>query len=544
MRCLRQCFDLAQTIIYTSPVEYLTQRWQALDRAARVTLVALAALVAAGVGLRIWLMVSYSPAFLAFPDSSQYSLAAALNIFRDAQRPAGYPFFLRLIHHLSDHISFTIAVQHLLGMATGLLLFDAVRRTRAPAWLGLLPAAIVFFGATGLVLEHSLLADPLFAFLQALAIYAAIRALYYDYDGPLRRRALLWPLLAGLAVGLGFWVKTAAATSAILIPLVLLCAAPGEIRRRLLGALTTLIVAVGLIFTYVGAQYAFTGYLGYERQSSWELYGRVATFVDCSKFTPPNGTRFLCPREPLGHRASQAYFQYAPTAPAVQRFGPPYIAPANANGLLKAFSIAAIEHEPIQYAKAILVGLGRYVFPRAGEGNTPQGVREEVIEPTRTEANQEAFALLYPDSLGYVGSAGEAHPLAVYEGFTRVQGPLLIILLLAAIAGPFFLRARMRWAALLFTLTALITIVFAVAANGYDARYAYPTFGPLAAGAALGAWGIGSQLARAIRRREDRGRSGRRRNASVSASAAGVPISKKRSVASTPQSSSSRASRR
>lgn len=466
--------------------------------------VALAVLVAAGAGLRIWLMVSYRPGFLAFPDSSQYSLAAALNIFRDAQRPAGYPFFLRLIHHLSDHITFTIAVQHLLGLAAGLLLFGAVRRTRAPAWLGLLPAAIVFFGATGLFLEHSLLADSLFAFLQAAGIYAAIRALYGEDEPPARRA--LWPLLAGLAIGFAFWVKTAAAASAILIPIALLCALPGSRRRRALSALVTFGVALSMMLGYVGAQYYFTGYLGYERQSSWELYGRVATFVDCAKFTPPRGTRFLCPLEPPGHRASQAYFQYAPEAPAVRRFGQPYVAPSQANGVLKEFSVAAIEHEPIAYAKAILSGLGRYVFPRIGEGNTPAGVREEVIEPIRAQANQEAFARFYADGLGYTGSAAEAHPLAIYESFTRIQGPLLVMLLAAAILGPFLLPARMRWGAAIFTLTAIFTIVFAVAANGYDARYAYPTFGPLAAGAALGAWAIGSRALRLARRRGDRGR--------------------------------------
>jgi hypothetical protein len=61
----------------------------------------------------------------------------------------------------------------------------------------------------------------------------------------------------------------------------------------------------------------------------------------------------------------------------------------------------------------------------------------------------------------------------------------------------------MRWAALLFTLTALFSITFAVATDNYDARYAYPTFGPLAAGAALGAWGIWCFLARTLRRRRD-----------------------------------------
>jgi hypothetical protein len=59
-------------------------------------------------------------------------------------------------------------------------------------------------------------------------------------------------------------------------------------------------------------------------------------------------------------------------------------------------------------------------------------------------------------------------------------------------------------AAILFTLTAIFSIVFAEAASSYDARYAYPTFGPLAAGAALGAWGIASRLRGENQRRRER----------------------------------------
>ena len=72
----------------------------------------------------------------------------------------------------------------------------SVRRTGAPSWLGLLPAAVAFFGGTGLVLEHSLLADPLFAFLQVVGVYFAVRAM--------RESALRWSLLAGAAIGMAF----------------------------------------------------------------------------------------------------------------------------------------------------------------------------------------------------------------------------------------------------------------------------------------------------------------------------------------------------
>jgi hypothetical protein len=468
-------------------------RWQARDFDAKIALVGIVALLAGAVGVRAWLMVSYGPAFLGFPDSSFYGLAAAKDIFLGTQHPAGYPLFLRIVHHLGSDMSLTIAVQHALGIATGLLLYKAVRRTGARPWLGLLPAAVVFYGGTGLMLEHSLLADPLFAFLQTVGVYAAIRALY---DRPLR-----WPLLAGLAIGVSFWMKPVAISSAILIPLVLLCAAPGDIRRRLLSAFATSIVVMVTVVAYVGAQYYFTGYLGYERDGAWNVYGQVATFVDCSKFTPPKGTGFLCPAQPLGHRYSQLYYQNSPKAPAYVRFGPPWEATEYADTLIEKFSAAAIEHEPVGYVKAIMRGLGRYILPRGGEGYTPQKLHEILISEVEERRYQEDYAIFYSESLGYFGSAAEVHPLSVYESHTLVQGPLLILLLAAAIAGPFTLPRRMRWAAAIFTLTALLSITFAVAGNSYDARYAYPTFGPLAAGAALGAWGIGSLLARTIRRR-------------------------------------------
>lgn len=477
-------------------VENLTRRWQALDRSARVTLVILVTILAMAIAVRVWLMVSYSPGFLAFPDSGAYALAAAQNIFRDTQRPAGYPLFLRLVHHLSSEASLVIALQHVMGMVTGLLLYKAVRRTGAPAWLGLLPAAIVFFGATGVILEHSLLADAPFTFLQAVGVYGAIRALYEP--------RLRWPLLAGTAIGISFWVKTDAVASAFVIAVVLLCAAPGGVRHRLISALAVSLVVAGMIVVYVGSQYYFTGYLGYERESAWDLYGKVATFVDCSDFTPPSGTAFLCPSEPPAHRQPPAFYQYAPGSPAVRRFGPEYYAPQYANAVVEKFSVAAIEHEPIAYLGAIMRGLGRYVLPSLGEGNTPEQVREDVSNPAQERAEQPAFTPFYSDSPGYLGPPSAFRPLSTYESYTRVEGPLLILLLLFAIVAPVCLPRRTRWAAAIFTLTALSSILFALAGNGYDARYAYPTFGPLAAGAALGAWGIGSLLLRTFRHRRDR----------------------------------------
>ena len=154
---------------------------------------ALGVLTLGALVVRAWFVYSYRPAFLGFGDSYEYLLAAARNIFRDTQRPAGYPFFLRLAHHLSHHLLFVVLVQHALGVFAGLLLFGAVWRAGSPRWLGLVPAAIVFFGGTGVVLEQSILGDSLFFFLAALTTYLTLRA--WDSRRP------WWALAAGLLDG-------------------------------------------------------------------------------------------------------------------------------------------------------------------------------------------------------------------------------------------------------------------------------------------------------------------------------------------------------
>lgn len=473
-------------------------RWRAAGTAERTALGTLALLVIAAIALRVWLMAIYRPAFLGFSDSSAYLRDAAQNIFADPQHPAGYPFFLRLLHHLSDQLSFVIGAQHALGVASGLLLYSSLRRLKVAPWLGLIPAAVVFFGGTGVLLEHAPLADPLLTFLQSVAIYAVIRALGSDSLG--------WPVLAGAATGAGFWVKTVAISSAILIPIVLAFAAAGGRRRRLLSASVSAATVALMIFVYVATQAYFTGRWGYERQDAWNLYARVATFVDCSKFRPPAGTAFLCPTEPRSQRRTGNYFQYDSHAPAVRRYHGPARAPASADAVLQRFSIAAIKHEPAAYAGAVLRGLSFYLFPREGEGYSPQALTDALLD-TRTQHTgnsltaEPAVALLYPTSTALHQSTGTVAAISWYERHTRPGGVLMLLLLGAALAGPFALRGRNRTAAIFLGLTALLSITLAVATNSYDARYASPTFGPLAASAALGGWALARALGGAIRQR-------------------------------------------
>jgi hypothetical protein len=473
----------------------LTRYWRGRDRSDKVALGGMTVLIAGAIAVRAWLMVGYGQAFLGFPDSGLYVSSAEKALFGSPsyaaiyQKPVGYPLFLRIIHVFSSDLSATILVQHILGIAAGVLLYKAVRRTGAPAYLGLFPAAVAFFGGTGLFLEHTLLGDAPFAFVQAVGVYAAVRAL--------NEPGVRWPLLAGLAIGVSFMIKPVGLASAFLVPPLLLLAAPGSRRRRLRSATTAALAIIAMVLAYVGAQGLVTGYWGYLRYDGWNLYARAATFADCSQFTPPAGTRVLCPTEPLGHRMSQNGFEYSPFSP-IRRFIAVHD-PADWNGGLARFSIAAIEQEPIAYVKAILHGLPFYITPRFGEGYYPTQLREELLKPPA--AWGDVIASYYPNAQAYTTQSGSISPLVFYEEHTRVQGAFLVLLLLVAIVGAPLLRGRQRWGAILFTLTAIFSAILAVAANSYDARYAYPTFGPLAAGAALGAWGIATLLKRERARR-------------------------------------------
>jgi hypothetical protein len=319
-------------------------------------------------------------------------------------------------------------------------------------------------------------------------VYAAVRAV--------NEPGLRWPLLAGLAIGVSFLIKPVGLASALLVPPLLLLAAPGSRRRRLRSAMTATLAIIAMILAYVGAQGLVTGYWGYLREEGWNLYARVATFADCSQFTPPEGTQLLCPTEPLGHRMSQNSFEYSLFSP-IQRFFN-VRDPADWNAGLQRFSIAAIEQEPVAYLKAILRGLPYYITARPGEGYTPGQLREELLGPP---ARAKVIARYYPHDRAYTRHTGSISPLVFYEEHTRVQGAFLVLLLLVAIVGAPLLTGRQRWGAILFTLTAIFSAILAVAGNSYDVRYAYPTFGPLAAGAALGAWGIAGLLKRERARR-------------------------------------------
>ena len=311
--------------------ESVSDRWWRRIARDRV-LVALAGLLGAGVALRIYFLLVWSPAITGYSDTGIYfdgAVGPLSRLWSDPIRVVGYSMFLRLLHGIAPHLILVIIVQHLLGLGAALLFFLAVRRCGGPRGLGLAPAAIIALGGDELFLEHAALSDALFVFLLSAMLYCAVRA---------SQSAAWWAAVAGLCAGLGVWDREAGLAMVAVIALWLAFSSGRPTRRTLAIGALSLVLSLATVGVYIGWRQAASDRPGVlTSNSAWNLYGRVAPWADCTKFTPPTGTARLCERTPPSQRhngkagskgyskyRSSEYYVYAPEAPAYRLLGPAY----------------------------------------------------------------------------------------------------------------------------------------------------------------------------------------------------------------------------
>ena len=120
--------------------------------------------LAVGFLVRLYLFLMYRPVAGEFSDSVTYLSTSNSHLFGDASRMAGYPFFLLVVRDVFPKLSFVIGLQHVLGLATGVLLYALVRRVTGARWLSVVPAAFFLLSGDYLLLEHSLLTETLYIF--------------------------------------------------------------------------------------------------------------------------------------------------------------------------------------------------------------------------------------------------------------------------------------------------------------------------------------------------------------------------------------------
>lgn len=448
----------------------------------------IAAVLLIGVVLRVYLTVRWHPAMVNYSDTGIYIQDAASGGFSDPLRVVGYGLFLIPLHWLTPHMLLVVLAQHAMGLATAVLLYLTVRRCGAPRLVALLGMAIVALGGMQIFLEHSILSEALFTFLIALALYAAVRT---------SQGSAWWAVLVGACLGLSVTVRGAGMVLIPVFSLWLLFAVGRVTRNEALRAAAALMASLAVIGGYIGWRHAETGLSGLTSNGNWNLYGRVAPFADCTRFTPPSGTEGLCDPTPPDQRQGRnvEWYVYIGDSPAQKLFGPPYqVSPdPDANEKLGDFSIAAVRGQPGDYLDAVWQDLIRIVDPEhPSDGDLSYNqfmlfLLHDADLDDRNDFVEFWRQVYYP---GDVYHWGDINSLEDWERATRVQGPFMVIVLLLAAAAPWAAPRGSRRPGLLLTATAFALLVFPIATHAYDARFVIPALGPLFAAAGLSAWGL------------------------------------------------------
>jgi Dolichyl-phosphate-mannose-protein mannosyltransferase len=480
-------------------------------------LVALALLLGVGLLLRIYFLFVWSPALTGFSDTGVYFQDATqgaraadgvlATLWTNPGRVVGYSMFLRVLHAITPHLILVTIVQHILGLLVAVLLFLAVRRCGGPRGLGLVPAAIIALGGDELFLEHAALSEALFIFLLSVTLYCAVRA----SQGGAR-----WAALAGLSAGLGVWVRVAGVAIVAVIALWLAFSAGRPTRRTIAVGVLSLVVSLASIGVYEEWRHAASGLSGLTTNGNWNLYGRVAPWADCTKFTPPPGTQALCETTPPSQRLrpcaeayegtglcrlGSAYYVFGASSPGVRLLGSSFEISKypHAMSLLRQFSEAAILGQPLDYLHAVWLDAIRLVDSNLrsyGEYSADQMI-SFLLGGFPQNSGKNAFVESWQGPL-YPGDPpphrGDIAPLKKWERLTRVDGPWMLILLALCLAGPWLLAGRARSGMVLFAVSALVLLFFPIFTTGFEYRYVIPAYGPLLAAGALAGWGLAVRL--------------------------------------------------
>jgi hypothetical protein len=312
-----------------------------------------AALVLAGLVLRVLSLVAYRPALL-YIDTLKY----LYNAWPGAD-PLGYSGPLKAIL-LVGNLETVAAVQHLVGLAMGVAIYAVLVRRGAARWLAALAATPVLLDAYELQIEQTIMPDVWF---EALIVAGLVLLLW-------QRRPPAWAIvLAGVALGLSATVAQIGEVLVLPAAVYVLMAIGGGWRRAIGGtALMCAAFAVPIV-GYMSVSYAVTGHFWLSRSGTSTLYGRVAEAADCATLKLPANERPLCPtaqQKALGPDG----LEHAPSSPLNT-----YVAPLGSSqpDLVSAFTRAVITQQPMRVLSAYAADVVRLfaVHRITSPGDTP-----------------------------------------------------------------------------------------------------------------------------------------------------------------------------
>jgi len=461
-----------------------------------------------------------------FNDSFEY-VQNTVHFRLDPTRVSGYSIWLKFLQPFHSYALVTI-LQHLMGLATAVMIYALARRYRAPAWLAVLAAAPVLYDGFEIQLEHLIMADVPFLFLLTLAM----TILLWDPVPSLRRC-----LVVGALLGLSEILRS------IGLPLLAVFAVYMIIRRvswRKVAA--TIGVCLIPVVGYAGMFDLEHGQFSMGDATGVFMYARVMTFADCAKMHVPANELWLCDTTPPAERPIDQAYIWTTESP-LDRFPPSKFSPVP-NQLAENFAIRAILAQPLSYAHAVFSDTWRvfrwkrHIFPNAqtydeyifGYHSQPIPAWDSAdLGPYKSYA----AAYVHGNPLTQV-VAPFANIIRGYQRYVWVPGTVYGLILLAGLGGLVLAWRRLGGEALLPWVTSLALIVIPAATAEFDYRYvlvAVP-FGCLAAALAFSPGSAGGDLVLRLRA----GLAGRRprtaeaTGGSGGSGGSGVPVAADRAV--------------
>jgi hypothetical protein len=320
--------------------------------------------LAIAAAVRVAVAIAYRPAIF-FGDSWAYlDLAYGGDPVGFApDRPSGYPLAIDLLSLFGRSLAAITTVQHLAGLATGVLVYALLMRLGVPRWLSTAGAAVVLLDAYAIALEQQILAEAFFTLAVAAALFLVVG----------RDRGTIALAASGALLAAAATMRTAALFA---VPVWALYVVWAHRRPRLVVP-----AALGLmvpLLAYASWHAADTGRFGLTQADGWFLYGRVGEIADCGKAEIPSAARPLCDRSARDRREGAAYHIWNADGPARRTFGGMSADPdeqARSNAALRGFARAIIRDRPGRYAELVFDDFLRYFTPGArARGNSDLAV--------------------------------------------------------------------------------------------------------------------------------------------------------------------------
>jgi hypothetical protein len=250
-------------------------------------------------------------------------------------------------------------------------------------------------------------------------------------------------------------------------------------RRRLVPVLAATLAFAVPLAAYVAEYHHVYGVYGLSAANGWFRYGRVAQLADCSRFTPPPGTRRLCQSKDEREGRRPIFYLWNEASPARRAFGE-VSADRHENQVLDEFASKVVRSRPAAYAGMVASDFAGYFTPgRSSPGTSDVAITFPEEPRTGPFLNLKARERYEPGYRPAVHAPSGA--LRAYAKVFHTPRWLLALALLAAVVQALLaLSSRWRRAfahtpeVLLLAGVAVAMLLGATTTSAFVIRYVVP----------------------------------------------------------------------